>query len=269
MMKQAQAENKDKRRSRLIAFFLHSAILILAVIPFMSHKVQDDNLLEDAVQIMLFDFSQKEGVSANASPEPEAETVTKAPAPSEAEQFEVEPLPLPDVVMSEMPEPVVLPEASMPEIDETEPAESTVVDAEEAAKPSNPRTDAPDRANSGGNQQGQSTSAGETNASEGEGKGSKYDGLDLSGNGVLTRRVIYRASLENIIRQNGTFVVNICVNRSGNVIAAKYNPDGSTITEPNLVRKAMDAATKYKFERDASAPPQQCGRMTFVITGIK
>ena len=267
-MKQAQAENKDKRRSRLIAFFLHSAILILAVIPFMSHKVQDDNLLEDAVQIMLFDFSQKEGVSANASPEPEAETVTKAPAPSEAEQFEVEPLPLPDVVMSEMPEPVVLPEASMPEIDETEPAESTVVDAEEAAKPSNPRTDA-DRANSGGNQQGQSTSAGETNASEGEGKGSKYDGLDLSGNGVLTRRVIYRASLENIIRQNGTFVVNICVNRSGNVIAAKYNPDGSTITEPNLVRKAMDAATKYKFERDASAPPQQCGRMTFVITGIK
>ncbi|MEZ5030667.1 MAG: hypothetical protein R2787_04640 [Saprospiraceae bacterium] len=268
-MKQAQAEKKDKRRSRLIALFLHSAIVILAVIPFMSHTIQDDELVNDAVQIMLFDFSQKEGVSAEASPEPEAETVTKSPAPAEAEQFEVEPLPLPDVVISETPEPVVLPEASMPETKDAEPAESTVIDAVEASKPSNPRTDVPERANSGGNQKGQSTSAGEMDTREGEGKGSKYDGLDLSGSGVLTRKVIYRASLENIIRQNGTFVVNICVNRSGNVIAAKYNPDGSTITEPNLVRKAMDAATKYRFERDASAPPQQCGRMTFVITGIK
>ncbi len=268
VMKQAQAEKKDKRRGRLIAFFFHSIIIALAVIPFMSHKAQEDLILDDGVQIMLFDFSQREGVSAEASPEPEAETVQKAPAPAEAEQFEVEPLPVPDVILSETPEVVVIEEAKTPN-KKVETPETSVVDVVEADRASNSKSDVLNSPNSGGSQNGHSSSTGEEGVKNGEGKGSKYDGLDLSGSGVLTRRVIYRASLENIIRQNGTFVVNICVNRSGNVTAAKYNPEGSTITEPNLVRKAMDAATRYKFERDATAPNQQCGRMTFVITGIK
>lgn len=268
-MKQAQAEQKDRRRSRLIAFFFHSAIVVLAVIPFMSHKVQEEFQLEDAVQIMLFDFSQREGASAEASPEPEAETTEKAPSPAQAERFEVEPLPVPEVVMAETVEPVVLPEAKMPAEKKAEEPETSVVDVVEADRTSDRRPDVLNRPNGGGNQQGQSSSTGEKDIKEGNGKGSRYDGLDLSGSGVLTRKVIYRANLENIIRKNGTFVVNICVNRSGNVTGAKYNPDGSTITDPVLVRKAMDAATRYKFERDATAPPQQCGRMTFVITGIK
>ncbi|MCF8237259.1 MAG: hypothetical protein K9I85_03830 [Saprospiraceae bacterium] len=268
-MKQAPAEKKDKRRGRMIALFFHSIIIALAVIPFMSHKAQEELILEDGVQIMLFDFSQREGVSAEASPEPEAETVQKAPAPAEAEQFEVEPLPVPEVVLSESPEPVVLEEAKVPVEKKVEEAETAVVDAVKADRSSHSKSDVLVRPNSGGNQNGGSTSAGDKNEKAGEGKGSKSDGFDLSGSGILTRKVIYRASLENIIRQNGTFVVNICVNRSGNVTAAKYNPEGSTITEPNLVRKAMDAATKYKFERDATAPPQQCGRMTFVIKGIQ
>ncbi len=268
-MKQAQAEKKDKRRGRLIAFFFHSIIIALAVIPFMSHKAQEDQIVEDGVQVMLFDFSQREGVSAEASPEPEAETVQKAPAPAEAELFEIEPLPVPEVVLSEMPEPVVLEEASVPTENKVEEPETAVVDVVEADRSSHAKSDVLVRPNGGGNQHGNSTSAGDANEKAGEGKGSQSDGFDLSGSGILTRRVIYRASLENIIRQNGTFVVNICVNRSGNVTAAKYNPEGSTITEPSLVRKAMAAATKYKFERDPTAPNQQCGRMTFVIKGIK
>lgn len=267
-MKQAQSDQQGNRKGRRISFIFHAAIIILAIIPFMSHKAKEDVQLEDAVQIMLFDFSQREGASAEASPEPEAETVEKAPAQAEAEKFEVEALPVPVVIIAETAEPVVLPEAKMPTETQVENPESSVVDVVEVDRSSR-NNDGPSRPASGSNQNGQSSSAGQNDVKEGDGKGSKYDGMDLSGSGVLTRKVIYRASLEKIIRQNGTFVVNICVNRSGNVTAAKYNPDGSTITEPNLVRKAMDAATKYKFERDASAPFQQCGRMTFVITGIK
>ncbi len=267
-MKQAQAEQKVSRKGRMISFFFHSVIILLAVIPFMSYKEKDDIQLEDGVQIMLFDFSQREGASAEASPELEAETVKKAPAQAEAEQFEVESLPVPVVIIAETVEPVVLPEAKMPTEKKVDKPETGVVDAVEADRSSR-NNDGPSRPTSGGNQNGQSNSAGQSDVKEGDGQGSKYEGMDLSGSGILTRKVIYRASLENIIRQNGTFVVNICVNRSGNVTGAKYNPEGSTITEPNLVRKAMDAATKYKFERDATAPAQQCGRMTFVITGIK
>ena len=198
-MKQAQSDQKGNRKGRRISFIFHAAIIILAIIPFMSHKSKEDVILEDAVQIMLFDFSQREGVSAEASPEPEAETVNKAPAQAEAEQFEVEALPVPVVIIAETVEPVVLPEAKMPAEKQVDQPETAVVDAVEADRSSR-NNDGPSRPASGSNQNGQSSSAGQKDVKEGDGKGSKYDGIDLSGSGVLTRKVIYRASLENIIR---------------------------------------------------------------------
>lgn len=59
----------------------------------------------------------------------------------------------------------------------------------------------------------------------------------------------------------GTVVVQITVNRSGNVIAAKYTK-GTTNTNPCLVEPALATARKYKWQPDSNAPETQIGFIT-------
>jgi TonB family protein len=59
----------------------------------------------------------------------------------------------------------------------------------------------------------------------------------------------------------GTVVVQITVNRNGNVIAAKYTK-GTTNTNPCLVEPALATARKYKWQPDADAPETQIGFIT-------
>lgn len=268
-MKREEEEKKNKRRGLLIAFFIHLIILGLALIPFMRYSIREDVSLTEAVEVMVLDFSRsKEGASATARPEPKEEMVKKSPAPATAEVFKIEPLPVPEVITTTAPEKIKLPEPSMPQTREVPEAKSSTVTTSESptAQPSTSETATRD-APSGDSQQGNSSTAGTAESVEGEGKGSRYDGLDLSGNGVLTRRLLKRAKIDALIQQDGVFVINICVNQRGRVIGAKYNEELSTITDMKLVRKAMDAAMEYTFDTDYSAAPKECGRLTITIKG--
>lgn len=268
-MKQQEEEKKNKRRAIWIAFFIHVIVIGLALIPFMRYSIKEDVSLTEAVEVMVFDFSKKEGASAKARPDAPAETPKEAPTPPPAEEvFKIEPLPVPKVVTTDAPEKVKLPEPSMPKIKETPTPTPTNAPEAETASP-NVVSDTPSDAPSGNNQQGTSANEGNKDLVEGEGKGSRYDGLDLSGEGVLSRRIIERATLEHLIKTDGVFVINICVNQRGNVVGAKYNKELSTIDEPNLVRKAIEVAMKYRFETDYSAPAKECGRMSITIKGTK
>jgi outer membrane biosynthesis protein TonB len=59
----------------------------------------------------------------------------------------------------------------------------------------------------------------------------------------------------------GTVVVQITVNRSGNVVAAKYTK-GTTNTNPCLVEPALATAKKFKWQPDSNAPETQIGFIT-------
>lgn len=265
-MTREEEEKKNRRLGLWMASIIHAVLIVLALLPFLSIDLTLSELPNDSVEVMIFDFSRREGASAKARPRDRRETSKRSPAPAPAEVFRVEPLPVPEVVASDLPEKIRLPEPSMPKVEEVPEAESAVVDAAKAAEPS-PATaaEAPSDVLSGDNQQGSAATAGQSDAVEGEGKGSRYDGLDLSGNGVLTRKVISRASLEDIIGESGTFVINICVNQRGIVVGAKFNEELSTVQDKEMVRKAIAAALKYRFEADYSAPAKQCGKMTFKV----
>lgn len=271
-MKQKEEEKKNKRRGILIAFFVHLILIGLLLIPFMRYSMKEDVSLTEAVEVMIFDFSRKEGASAKARSEPEKETPKETSNPTPTEVFKIEPLPVPEVVTTTMPEPVKLPTPSMPKV-ETRP-DPTPTPTRPTPTPSpNPtpsvQTESVSEGPSGDHQQGSSTTTGNTDAVEGEGKGSRYDGLDLSGDGVLTRKVIHRASLDHIIVKDGVIVINICVNQRGVVVGAKHNKEMSTIEDFALIRKAMDAVMQYRFETDRSAPPRECGRLSITIRGTK
>jgi hypothetical protein len=58
-------------------------------------------------------------------------------------------------------------------------------------------------------------------------------------------------------------IVDVCVDRSGNVILAEYKKQGSTTTDPVLLEKAIKAAKQYRFAPSESEV--QCGTIAFKL----
>lgn len=108
-----------------------------------------------------------------------------------------------------------------------------------------------------------SSDTGDSN-SDGQGEfGSDGDGFD--GDGLLTRKVIYRANIKDVVQQSGKIAVNLCVNQKGDVVWAKPDPRSSTLKAKHILDAAIATIKKYKYEEDFSVAEKQCGRFVFVI----
>ncbi|MFQ3173620.1 MAG: outer membrane biosynthesis protein TonB [Flavobacterium sp.] len=99
------------------------------------------------------------------------------------------------------------------------------------------------------------------NSYYGSGNGSGNE----SGWGLNGRSISSRGKEVQKCNEFGTVVVQITVNRKGNVIAAKYTK-GTTNTNPCLVEPALATARKYKWQADANAPESQIGFITVNFT---
>ena len=82
-----------------------------------------------------------------------------------------------------------------------------------------------------------------------------------SGWGLNGRKISSRGKVVQQCNEFGTVVVQITVNRNGNVIAAKYTK-GTTNTNPCLIEPALATARKYKWQPDPNAPATQIGFIT-------
>ena len=89
----------------------------------------------------------------------------------------------------------------------------------------------------------------------GGGRGYGLNGRKLSNSGKEVQNC----------NESGTVVVQITVNRSGNVIDARYTK-GTTNTNPCLVNPAIATAKKYKWQSDPNAPETQVG---FIVVNFK
>ena len=96
-----------------------------------------------------------------------------------------------------------------------------------------------------------------------DGKG-KYWG-EFAGDGLFNRKVIKRADVAKIAIEEGRVVVNLCVNRAGEVVYAECDKTKSTIKEPTIVAKSELCAANYVFDQDPTAPTEQCGKLTFIF----
>lgn len=85
----------------------------------------------------------------------------------------------------------------------------------------------------------------------GSGNGWKLSGRKLSSSGKVVQKC----------NEYGTVVVQITVNRNGDVIGAKYSK-GTTNTAPCLIEPAIATAKKYKWQPDPTAPETQIGFIT-------
>jgi outer membrane biosynthesis protein TonB len=125
---------------------------------------------------------------------------------------------------------------------------------------------------------------GKSNGATGEGDGTtntpgnqgKPNGSNLadnyngtgSGNGGLAlgnRSYVYKPSVEGSNRIPGFIVVEIHVDKQGNVIFAQAGAKGTTITDYRLFTQCENKAKTAKFNASENAPDVQAGYMTFVF----
>lgn len=93
---------------------------------------------------------------------------------------------------------------------------------------------------------------------EGSGLGNSGISYDLQGRGVQTL-----PKPEYKIQEEGRVVVEVSVDREGNVIQAVPGSKGSTTLNENLLKVAKDAAMKARFEVKQDAPVTQKGTITY------
>ena len=234
------------------SFGVHAAILAVAFLPF-AHKVIKDQPLTYVMEVGFLETVDErsigsEGLQAsspvyNDEPEPTMDRPTEEPVPVE----EVEPV-----------EEMTIAENNSQVISDVTSEEATdVVASESAADGSDEETNAMGGGNGSpieGNQDGA--------AMEGDGGGG--DGLD--GDGIITRKVIYRENITGVAKVNGRVTLKICIDRAGRVIYAAYDPEKTTITDTQIIKDATYLATRYRFESKYDAPKKEWGSLTFIFS---
>jgi outer membrane biosynthesis protein TonB len=122
-----------------------------------------------------------------------------------------------------------------------------------------------------------------TGTGEGDGTGNKpgnqgkptgttltnnYNGTG-SGNGgnlnMAQRNFVSRPSVSDDNRQTGKIMVDIRVDKDGNVVYARAGARGTTITDAALLQKCEDAVKNSKLNALDSAPDTQQGTVVFVF----
>lgn len=106
-----------------------------------------------------------------------------------------------------------------------------------------------------GSNQGISEGSGTGAGGNGDGKGVSFN---LGGRGA--KELVPPTASNNT---PGKIVVEIIVDKEGNVVRAKAGVRGTTISNTNLYRKCEQAARKCKFAADSNAPEEQKGTITY------
>jgi hypothetical protein len=121
----------------------------------------------------------------------------------------------------------------------------------------------------GGQGKGSGPGGGTGTGNAGSNTGIGKDGKGLMGwdgkmdDGLLSRGLVQRANIGQLATQEGRISIFICVSRDGLVLSTKYDLAGSTLKDPDFIRKAEACAKSYIFARDESAPEKQCGKLSF------
>ncbi len=206
--------------------------------PIVSEILQEDSELEAIEEELEVEDPEPELIE----PEPELE-------------------PMEDVVEAEEIEEVV------EEVEEepTAPVSEEASESEDA--PSNPSSLDGEEGGTGKADEGDGAGASSGNdgdegmGDEGAGTG-EYDG---SGNGVFGRKVIYR-NIDEAMKsavESGKVEAKICIDRAGKPTYVEIDEYKSTITDSKTLKGFLKALYGYRYQKDMSAPEEQCGRFAF------
>lgn len=120
-----------------------------------------------------------------------------------------------------------------------------------------------------GGSEGETGKPGDQGDPNGSKEATSHVGGSGGGNGIShsfsDRNLLSAPQIIDNSQDEGKVVVDIVVDRNGNVIKATPGAIGSTTNSSHLFRKAKDAALKTKFSPNPTAPAEQYGKLTFVF----
>ncbi len=266
-----EASNKKDQYRALLGTILFHAVLLVCCLFF---ALSTSEIPEEHGVIVSLGYTD-EGTGARQplsepAPEPQEATPTSADAAEE-------------IVTQETQEAIALPDESDAQEDETvhpdpepveEPsqeAEETVeeqVEEEETRQEVDERALYPGRDQRSTERQDQGETGEEGDQGEAEGV-TDADAFDGSGPGdgieysLSGRQANYLPVPEYTTQATGRVVVEIVVDRQGNVIRATPGVRGTTTTNQTLHSLAEEAAMEARFDIKADAPAEQRGSITY------
>ncbi len=260
-----QQEKKDK----IISGSVTAGILILVVLlcSWIGYKLPNPPIEEEGMGVAGEVLGEIEGFgnNDNATFDNSSAAAPAATAPDESFTAGEEPAPVSKTPKKEeKPTPTTKPDPSRSQADNSN-ANST---AESTQPSTNPNATFKGRKNgSGGEGKGTATGSGQAGSPDGtqgaQGGSGKGTGVaNLPGRGL-------RGSLPQPskgFKKEGTVVVRIKVDRSGNVVEVEAPQKGSKNYDNEMVQKAKQAAKAAKFNADASATEYQYGTITYEFT---
>jgi hypothetical protein len=234
------------------SFGLHAGFLLIAFLPF-AHQVMEKKPMEYILEVGYQEVpesmaSGSEGLQArspvfNEEPEPTSDQPAEEPIPVEDTE------PVEETTIADNDAEVIS--------DVTAETESDITASETTAD----GADAETHGDGGGNG---SPIEGNQDGAAMEGDGGGGDGLE--GDGIITRKVIYREDISSVAKVSGRVVLDICIDREGKVIYAAYDPEKTTITDTEIIKQAYYLAVRYRFEAKYNAPKKEWGELTFIFS---
>lgn len=94
----------------------------------------------------------------------------------------------------------------------------------------------------------------------GTGKGDSGFSFDLAG-----RSILRKPTIDDKSQEFGKVIIEVIVDKDGNVVNVNGPARGSTTSAPILVNKAKQAAREAKFSKSPSGVEEQRGTITFVF----
>jgi outer membrane biosynthesis protein TonB len=269
-------KDKDKRKSFIIALLIYGGLAVLFF--FIGLKYPDPPLEEGGVEISMADFGfddQGFGEIEPAQSKP-IETIEESATESAPEELinnseeavttqeeEIE-ISVPEEAIEKEPVVEKTPEEKVEEVkpEETKPIEEKEPEIDEKLKSALGAWDQPEESNNEGTQEGTSGNEGVISGKpEGKGTfGGNGSSFELGGRSMSSGPKVGEKP-----KEEGKVVLNIWVNREGNVVRTAQNLGESNTTSQHLFNLAKNAALKAKFNQSPDAPPEQRGKMTFIF----
>ena len=278
---------KDKRKSWLISLFIHIFLILLALLPLLTFPVPPPG--QKGILVNLGQPDVGSGVQRATPPPP-------APAPEQPKEQKPEPLPVKPTEEKAPPqeeEPRLTAEEEIAlaqkkiedqkkkEAEEAARKREAEEEAERVAEAEAARIKAEEEAriqaeaektrseigglfsgNAGSGQTGRPGNQGDPN---GDPNADNLKGIStgsgMVGGGLGDRGVLKTADITDKSQKEGTVVIKVCVNKTGEVISADFTQVNSTTNDPLLVKIATDNSKKWKFYKGEAE--KQCGTITY------